>query len=53
MDLELKKQRDVSFMLEHELSDDQLEKLIENKFIRAKQYHEALQKRSTKVELAE
>ncbi len=38
---DFKKQKDAEFMLEHELNDDQLEKLIEEKFKRARAYHQA------------
>ena len=38
---DFRKQKDVRFLAEHELSDDQLEKLIEEKFKRARAYHQA------------
>ena len=49
MDLDFRKQSNAKFLAEHELSDDMLEKLIEEKFIRARAYYEALQKREIPV----
>ncbi len=40
-DTDFRKQKDVRFLAEHELNDDQLEKLIEEKFKRARAYHQA------------
>ena len=46
MDFEdFRKQRNAKFLEQHELDDDALEKLIENKFNRARSYYEALSKR--------
>jgi F0F1-type ATP synthase delta subunit len=43
MNLEdFRKQKSAKVLSEHELDDDQLEKLIEEKFKRAKAYHRAL-----------
>lgn len=44
-DLDFRKQRNARFLAEHELSDDQFEKLIEEKFKRARAYYQAFQKR--------
>ncbi len=46
---ELRKLKDAFWIKEHELNDDQLEQLIENKFIRAREYYKALSKREEKV----
>ena len=43
------KLRDDFFTREHTLTDDQLEQLIEEKFIRAREYQEALKKREERV----
>jgi hypothetical protein len=45
MDLDFRKQRDAEFLAKHELTEDELERLIENKFKRAKAYYEAFQMR--------
>jgi hypothetical protein len=42
---DFRKQRNAKFLAEHELSDDELERLIEGKFNRAKHYYDAFQKR--------
>lgn len=44
MDLDFRKQ-DADNLAEFELSDDMLEKLIEEKFLRARAYYEALNQR--------
>lgn len=50
MNLEdFRKQKDADFMSEHELSDDELERLIENKFKRARAYQLAFGKREEEV----
>ena len=49
--LDFKKQKDAEFLAEHELDDDAFERLIENKFKRARAYYESFQKRE--VELIE
>jgi hypothetical protein len=46
---DLLKIKDAFWFNEHELNDDQLEQLIENKFIRAREYYEALTKREERV----
>ena len=48
-DLDFRKQRDARFLAEHELNDDQLEKLIEEKFKRARAYHQAFLNRETEA----
>lgn len=54
MDRELvKKEKDAAFMLQHELTREQLVKLIEGKFARARQYHDALKNRERHAEHAE
>lgn len=40
-----KANRNVTFLAEHELSQDELERLIENKFKRARAYSEAFRQR--------
>ncbi len=40
-DLNFRKQRDAKFLSEHELSEDELERLIEEKFNRARIYYNA------------
>ena len=46
MELEdFRKQRNAKFLAEHELNDDELERLIEGKFNRAKAFYDAFQKR--------
>ena len=42
---DFRKQRNVKFLDEHTLDDDKLERLIENKFNRARAYYDAFQKR--------
>ncbi len=42
---DFRKQRDAEFLAEHELSEDELERLIENKFKRAKAYYNAFHMR--------
>ena len=50
MDFEdFRKQRNAKFMDEHTLSDDEFERLIENKFNRARALSEAFQKREKEV----
>lgn len=50
MDLEdFRKQKDAKFLADHELDDDALERLIENKFKRARAYHEAFNRRTDEV----
>ena len=46
---DFRKQKNAKFLAEHELDDDALEKLIEEKFNRARAYHEAFQKREEEV----
>ena len=41
IETDFRKQRDAEFLAEHELTQDELERLIENKFNRAKAYHDA------------
>jgi hypothetical protein len=48
---DFRKQRNAKFLAEHELDDDQLEKLIEEKFNRARAYHQALNKQEDEVTL--
>ena len=48
---DFRKQRNAKFLEQHELTEDQLEQLIENKFNRARAYYDAFQKRE--VELVE
>lgn len=43
--LDFRKQREAEFIAKHELTQDQLEKLIEDKFKRARAYHLAFHKR--------
>ena len=45
LDTDFRKQRDAEFLAEHELSQDELERLIENKFNRAKAYYNAFQRK--------
>ena len=40
-----KQKRQVEFLARHTLTEDQLQKLIREKFARAKEYHLALKKR--------
>jgi len=49
MVIDRKKQQDEWFSL-YELDDDQLERLIENKFIRATQYHKSFKVREQTAE---
>ena len=50
MDFEdFRKQRNATFLAEHELSDDELERLIEDKFNRAKAYSNAFLKREDEL----
>lgn len=50
MNLEdFRKQRNAKFLDEHTLDDDELERLIENKFNRARAYSAAFQKREEEV----
>jgi hypothetical protein len=50
MDFEdFRKQRNAKFLAEHELSDDELERLIEEKFKRAKAYNRAFLQRDDEV----
>ena len=42
---DFRKQRNAKELSEHELTQDQLEQLIENKFNRARAYHNAFQTR--------
>lgn len=52
MDTETKRKREAEWMKQHELNDDQFEKLIEEKFNRAKLFHESLKVREHKREFA-
>jgi hypothetical protein len=45
MDLDFRKQRNAEFLAQHELTEDELERLIENKFNRARAYYEAFRTR--------
>lgn len=45
---DFRKQRDAEFLAQHELSQDELERLIENKFNRARAYYDAFQMRDEK-----
>ena len=49
IDTDFRKQRDAEFLARHELTQDELERLIENKFNRARAYYEAFQKREVEV----
>ncbi len=40
-----KQKRQTEFLAQHTLTRDQLQKLIEGKFARAQEYHQALRKR--------
>ncbi len=42
IEIDLKKLKDAEWFKQHELTEDQFEKLIENKFIRASFYRRAL-----------
>ena len=46
---DFRKQRNAKFLEQHELTEDQLEQLIENKFNRARAYNEAFQKREDRL----
>ena len=46
---DFRKQSNAKFLAEHELNDDALEKLIEEKFNRARAYHMALNKQEDEV----
>ena len=46
---DFRKQRNAKFLDEHELSEDELEKLIEGKFNRARAYYKAFQKREEEI----
>ena len=48
-DLDFRKQRNAKFLEQHELTQDELERLIENKFNRARAYYEAFHKREVEV----
>lgn len=48
IETDFRKQRDAEFLAEHELSQDELERLIENKFNRARAYYNAFQLRDDK-----
>jgi hypothetical protein len=52
MDLEKKKLKEAEWFRQHELNDDQLEKLIEEKFIRASEYRKAFLVKERQAELA-
>ena len=45
IDTDFRKQKDAEFLAEHELDKDQFEKLIEDKFKRARAYYEAFLRR--------
>lgn len=47
--LDFRKQRDAEFLAKHELTQDELERLIEDKFKRAKAYSNAFRKREVEV----
>lgn len=40
-DTDFRKQKDAEFLAEHELDEDAFERLIENKFKRARAYYDA------------
>lgn len=44
IETDFRKQRDAEFLAKHELTQDELERLIEEKFNRAKAYYNAFQK---------
>ena len=46
---DFRKQKSVKVLSEHELNDDQLERLIEDKFNRAKAYYNALRPRDDEL----
>lgn len=45
IETDFRKQRDAEFLEQHELTQDELERLIENKINRARAYYNAFQKR--------
>ena len=47
--LDFRKQRNAKFLEQHELTQDELERLIEEKFNRARAYHKAFQSREVEV----
>jgi hypothetical protein len=49
VETDFRKQRNAKFLAEHELNDDELERLIEEKFKRAKAYHSAFHKHEDEV----
>ena len=50
MDFEdFRKQRNAKFLAEHTLNDDELERLIEEKMIRARAYRQAFRDREEEV----
>ena len=50
MNLEdFRKQRSAEFLAQHELNDDEVERLIENKVNRARAFSESLRKREKEV----
>ena len=50
MNLEdFKKQKSAKVLAEHELNDDELERLIEDKLNRARAYHDALYRRKDEL----
>ena len=49
IDTDFRKQRDAEFLARHELTQDELERLIENKFNRARAYYEAFHKREDEL----
>lgn len=48
IETDFRKQRDAEFLAQHELSQDELERLIENKFKRATAYYNAFRMRDDK-----
>jgi hypothetical protein len=51
IEINLKQLKDAEWFKEHELTDDQFERLIENKFIRAKFYRDSLKEQERKEQL--
>jgi hypothetical protein len=51
IEINLKQLQDAEWFKQHELTDDQFEQLIENKFIRARFYHDALKEQDRKEKL--
>lgn len=49
MDLDFKKQRNAEFLAKHELTQDEVERLIEEKFNRARAYYDALKPRKDEL----